>query len=55
MPRFAANLLMMYHEYDFFNRFCAALRDGFRAVEFLFPYDFSANDIAPRLRDDGLT
>jgi hydroxypyruvate isomerase len=37
MPHFAANLTMMYGEHAFLDRFKAAARDGFRAVEFLFP------------------
>jgi hydroxypyruvate isomerase len=54
MPRFAANLTMMYQEHAFLDRFQAAARDGFSAVEFLFPYEFGANEIAARLRDNGL-
>jgi 2-dehydrotetronate isomerase len=54
MPRFAANLTMMYQEHAFLDRFQAAARDGFSAVEFLFPYEFDANEIAARLRDNGL-
>ena len=54
MPRFAANLSMLYGEHAFLDRFAAAAADGFAAVEFLFPYDFSAGDIAARLRDNGL-
>ena len=54
MPRFAANLTMMYQEHAFLDRFRAAARDGFAAVEFLFPYEFDANEIAARLRDNGL-
>ena len=38
MPQFAANLSMLYPELDFLDRFEAAARDGFKAVEFLFPY-----------------
>ena len=38
MPRFAANLSMMYPEHAFLDRFAAAARDGFEAVEYLFPY-----------------
>ena len=49
MPRFAANLSMMYPEHAFLDRFAAAARDGFRAVEFLFPYDFPAATIATAL------
>ncbi|MBB2931492.1 2-oxo-tetronate isomerase [Paraburkholderia silvatlantica] len=55
MPRFAANLSMMYNEYAFLDRFAAAARDGFEAVEFLFPYEFSAADIKRRLDENGLT
>ena len=54
MPRFAANLSMMYPEHAFLDRFAAAARDGFRAVEFLFPYDFPAATIAQALHDNGL-
>jgi 2-dehydrotetronate isomerase len=54
MPRFAANLSLLYHEYGFLERFGAAARDGFEAVEFLFPYDFAASDLAQRLQDNGL-
>jgi hydroxypyruvate isomerase len=55
MPRFAANLTMMYPEHAFLDRFAAAAKDGFKAVEFLFPYDFPAADIKTRLTDNGLT
>jgi len=54
MPRFAANLSMLYNEHAFLDRFAAAAADGFAAVEFLFPYAFPAADIAARLRDNGL-
>src|SRR6201996_5414105 len=54
MPRFAANLTMMYNEHAFLDRFAAAARDGFRAVEYLFPYEHAAQDLASRLRDNGL-
>ena len=46
MPRFAANLSMLYNEHAFLDRFAAAAADGFSAVEFLFPYAFAAGDIA---------
>ena len=55
MPRFAANLSMMYQEHAFLDRFTAAAQDGFRGVEFLFPYAFSAQDIRARLDAAGLT
>lgn len=54
MPRFAANLSMMYTEHDFLDRFAAAARDGFRAVEYLFPYAFERRELAQRLADHGL-
>lgn len=54
MPRFAANLSMLYPEMDFLDRFEAAARDGFQAVEFLFPYAFDAAEIASRLKAHGL-
>ncbi|WP_153101988.1 2-oxo-tetronate isomerase [Paraburkholderia hayleyella] len=55
MPRFAANLTMMYTEHAFLDRFAAAAGDGFQAVEFLFPYDFPAAEIKARLDAHGLT
>jgi 2-dehydrotetronate isomerase len=55
MPRFAANLSMMYNEHPFLDRFAAAAGDGFRAVEFLFPYEYPAEEVAARLEACGLT
>ena len=55
MPRFAANLSMMYTEHSFLDRFSAAAEDGFAGVEFLFPYDFPAETIAVLLRQHGLS
>lgn len=54
MPKLAANLTMMYNEYDFLARFEQAAGHGFRGVEFLFPYDHSPDDIARALRAHGL-
>lgn len=54
MPRFAANLTMMYAEHSFLDRFAAAARDGFRAVEFLFPYEYPAAVLAGLLKEHGL-
>lgn len=54
MPRFAANLSLMFNELPFLDRFEAAAKAGFQAVEFLFPYDFPAAEIATRLKDAGL-
>lgn len=55
MPRFAANLSMMYTELPFLDRFAAAAADGFGGVEYLFPYDFPAADLRARLDEHGLT
>ena len=55
MPRFAANLTMMYPEHGFLDRFAAAARDGFKGVEFLFPYEHAAGELRTRLDDNGLT
>ncbi|MER8161103.1 2-oxo-tetronate isomerase [Streptomyces sp. NPDC094472] len=54
MPRFAANLSMMYAEHDFLDRFAAASADGFEAVEYLFPYAYDATELRRRLDDHGL-
>jgi hydroxypyruvate isomerase len=54
MPRFAANLTMLYNEHAFLERFAAAAADGFSGVEYLFPYAFAAQDIAQRLAEHGL-
>ena len=45
MPKFAANLSMMYNEHPFLERFAAAAADGFEAVEFMFPYDHPAAQV----------
>jgi hydroxypyruvate isomerase len=54
MPRFAANLTLMYNEIPFLDRFAAARRDGFDAVEYLFPYDYAARELKARLDAYGL-
>ena len=54
MPKFAANLTMLYNEYAFLDRFEPAAKAGFRGVEFLFPYAWRAEEIAERLRRHGL-
>jgi hydroxypyruvate isomerase len=54
MPQFAANLSMLYPELDFLARFEAAARDGFKAVEYLFPYAYAADELAARLKANGL-
>ena len=55
MPRFAANLSMMFNEVPFLDRFDAAAKAGFTAVEFLFPYDHPAEAVGERLHRNGLT
>jgi hydroxypyruvate isomerase len=54
MPRFAANLSMLYPEHEFLDRFGAAAADGFAAVEYLFPYAHEAPVLAGLLADHGL-
>ena len=51
MPRFAANLTMMFNEVPFLDRFRAASSAGFQAVEFLFPFEHSPHEIAERLTE----
>src|SRR5690606_14352764 len=54
MPRFAANLSMLYNDLDFLDRFYAAARDGFTAVEYLFPYAYAPEQRAALLQQQGL-
>ena len=54
MPRFAANLSMLFTELPFMRRFEAAARAGFEAVEYLFPYAFPKHELAAALRANGL-
>ncbi len=55
MPRFAANLTMLFNEVPFLDRFERAAKAGFEAVEFLFPYDQPAAEIKARLDANGLS
>ena len=55
MPRFAANLTMMFAERAFLDRFAAAAEAGFEAVEFLFPYDHAPEAVGDALSRNGLT
>jgi hydroxypyruvate isomerase len=50
MPKFAANLSMLFTEAPFIERFGLAQAAGFTGVEFLFPYAFDADAIAERLQ-----
>ena len=54
MPRFAANLSFLFQEILFLDRFSAAASAGFRAVEFMFPYDHPPAAVAERLTAAGL-
>jgi hydroxypyruvate isomerase len=54
MPKFSANLTMLFTERPFLDRFELAAKAGFKAVEFLFPYAFSAGEIKQRLEANGL-
>ena len=54
MPKFAANLSMLFTEVPFLDRFEHAAKAGFSAVEFLFPYAFATADIRARLDANGL-
>jgi hydroxypyruvate isomerase len=55
MPRFAANLTMLFNEVGFLDRFAAAADAGFHAVEYLFPYDYQPSELKDRLTAHGLT
>jgi hydroxypyruvate isomerase len=50
MPKFAANLSMMFNEVPFLDRFAAARDAGFQAVEYMFPYDYEPDVVAAKLR-----
>ncbi len=55
MPKFAANLSMMFNEVEFEQRFDAAADAGFKGVEYLFPYDYEKEHLADRLKRNDLT
>jgi hydroxypyruvate isomerase len=54
MPKFAANLTMLFSDIPFLERFAAARLAGFTAVECLFPYDYPAEQIKEQLSTNGL-
>jgi hydroxypyruvate isomerase len=54
MPKFAANLTMLFNEKPFLERFALAKIGGFKAVEFLFPYAFEASEIKSALDNNAL-
>jgi hydroxypyruvate isomerase len=55
MPRLCANLKWLFTEEAFLDRFDAAARAGFRAVEYASPYEYSARELRNRLKATGLT
>lgn len=55
MPRFAANLTMLFSEVPFLERFAQAHQVGFSLVEYLFPYEYRAQELKQYLTDNGLT
>jgi hydroxypyruvate isomerase len=55
MPKFSANLSMLFQEHDFLDRFDAAAAAGFKGVEYLGPYDHTPEEVAARLRKNGLS
>ena len=55
MPKFSANLSMLFGEHDFLDRFDAAAKAGFAAVEYIGPYDHPPETVAARLKKNGLT
>jgi hydroxypyruvate isomerase len=54
VPKLAANLSTLFPQFEFLDRFAAAAKAGFRAVEYQFPYSWKAEDIAARARDAGV-
>src|SRR5271155_2464945 len=55
MPRFCANLGFLFPELPFLDRFEAAAKAGFTAVEYASPYEYKAAELRSRLNDNGLT
>ena len=53
-PKFSANLSMMFQELPFLERFSAAAESGFKAVEFMFPYDYSIAELQRELVNNDL-
>lgn len=55
MPKFSANLSMLFTEHEFLDRFDAAAAAGFKGVEYLGPYDYTPAEVAARLDKNGLS
>jgi hydroxypyruvate isomerase len=49
MPKFSANLTLLFTEVDFMDRFEKAAKAGFKAVEYMFPYPYEADQLAEKL------
>ena len=54
MPKLAANVSMLFPQLPFLDRFAAARKAGFRYVEYQFPYEHDASEVARRARDAGV-
>ena len=54
MPKFSANLTFLFNELPFMDRFEAAAKAGFKAVEYMAPYPYPADDLKTALKDNGL-
>ena len=54
LPRFSANISMLFTEYEFLERFDAAKDSGFGAVEIQFPYEFLPRDLLAEKENSGL-
>jgi len=55
MPKFCANLTMLFNEVDFLERFEKAAKAGFKGVEYLFPYAWKKEQLVEKLGDFGLS
>jgi hydroxypyruvate isomerase len=55
MPKFCANLTMLFNEVDFLDRFEKAAKSGFKGVEYLFPYAWKKEQLVEKLGAFGLT
>lgn len=54
MPKLAANVSTLFPELEFLERFAAARKAGFRSVEYQFPYQWKAAEVAAAAREAGL-
>ena len=55
MPKFSANLTILFTDLPLLDRFAAAAKSGFKGVEYMSPYEETKADLVARLRDNGLT